>query len=91
MRLEDENKTAWLFPNPLPFSLEPVMMQRWMRERFGFPIGYGERKMIGAIVVILARYTHCCHLIRKCLFYLLIILIILLLVYFLLYRACNSN
>ncbi len=22
MRLEDENKTAWLFPNPLPFSLE---------------------------------------------------------------------
>ncbi|HDP1352150.1 TPA: hypothetical protein P5Y38_005502, partial [Klebsiella pneumoniae] len=48
MRLEDENKTAWLFPNPLPFSLEPVMMQRWMRERFGFPIGYGERKMIGS-------------------------------------------
>ncbi|HBZ1208618.1 hypothetical protein D2913_18545 [Klebsiella pneumoniae] len=48
MRLEDENKTAWLFPNPLPFSLEPVMTQRWMRERFGFPIGYGERKMIGS-------------------------------------------
>ncbi|MBZ4256226.1 DUF6392 family protein, partial [Mycobacterium tuberculosis] len=20
LRLEDENKTAWLFPNPLPFS-----------------------------------------------------------------------
>ncbi|HFY9745321.1 TPA: DUF6392 family protein, partial [Klebsiella pneumoniae] len=39
---------AWLFPNPLPFSLEPVMTQRWMRERFGFPIGYGERKMIGS-------------------------------------------
>ncbi|XCN85779.1 DUF6392 family protein [Klebsiella pneumoniae] len=48
LRLEDENKTAWLFPNPLPFSLEPVMTQRWMRERFGFPIGYGERKMIGS-------------------------------------------
>ena len=48
LRLEDEKKTAWLFPNPLPFSLEPVMTQRWMRERFGFPIGYGERKMIGS-------------------------------------------
>jgi hypothetical protein len=48
LRLEDENKTAWLFPNSLPFSLEPVMTQRWMRERFGFPIGYGERKMIGS-------------------------------------------
>ena len=48
LRLEDENKTAWLFPNPLPFSLEPVMTQRWMRERFGFLIGYGERKMIGS-------------------------------------------
>ena len=46
LRLEDENKTAWLFPNPLPFSLEPVMTQRWMSERFGFPIGYGERKTI---------------------------------------------
>ncbi|MDH8489452.1 DUF6392 family protein, partial [Klebsiella pneumoniae] len=48
LRLEDENKMDWLFPNPLPFSLEPVMTQRWMRERFGFPIGYGERKMIGS-------------------------------------------
>ena len=82
MRLEDENKTAWLFPNPLPFSLEPVMTQRWMRERFGFPIGYGERKMIGSISRRIGEVYHCCHLIRKCLFYLLIILIILLLVYF---------
>ncbi|HCI4318361.1 TPA: hypothetical protein NO611_005150, partial [Klebsiella pneumoniae] len=24
------------------------MTQRWMSERFGFPIGYGERKMIGS-------------------------------------------
>ncbi|WP_258961842.1 DUF6392 family protein, partial [Klebsiella pneumoniae] len=23
LRLEDENKTDWLFPNPLPFGLEP--------------------------------------------------------------------
>ncbi|RNV84146.1 hypothetical protein CAG03_015215 [Klebsiella pneumoniae] len=28
--------------------VQPVMTQRWMRERFGFPIGYGERKMIGS-------------------------------------------
>ncbi|HIE8869588.1 DUF6392 family protein [Klebsiella variicola] len=47
MRLEDENKTVWLFPKPLPFSLESVMTQRWMRERFGFRMGYGERKTIG--------------------------------------------
>ena len=58
LRLEDENKMDWLFPNPLPFSLEPVMTQRWMRERFGFPIGYGERKMIGSNSRHTVSYTH---------------------------------
>nr|WP_275043110.1 DUF6392 family protein [Klebsiella pneumoniae] len=24
------------------FNLEPVMTQNWMRERFGFPMIYGE-------------------------------------------------
>ncbi len=40
LRLEDENKTDWLFPNLLPFGLEPVMTQRWVRDRFGHPITY---------------------------------------------------
>ncbi len=37
MRLEDENKTAWLFPNPLPFSLEPVMMRDGCANALDFP------------------------------------------------------
>lgn len=28
LRLEDEGKTDWLFPNPMPFGLKPVMTQQ---------------------------------------------------------------
>lgn len=40
LRLEDEGKTDWLFPNPMPFGLEPVMTQQWVRARFGLPMIY---------------------------------------------------
>ncbi|WP_337223812.1 DUF6392 family protein, partial [Klebsiella pneumoniae] len=40
LRLEDENKTDWLFPNPLPFGLEPVMTQKWVRDKLGHPMIY---------------------------------------------------
>ncbi|WP_226951114.1 DUF6392 family protein, partial [Klebsiella pneumoniae] len=29
-------------------NLEPVMTQNWMRERFGFPMIYGEPKTMGS-------------------------------------------
>ena len=32
----------------MPFNLEPVMTQNWMRERFGFPMIYGEPKTMGS-------------------------------------------
>ncbi|WP_347254229.1 DUF6392 family protein [Leminorella grimontii] len=40
LRLEDENKTDRLFPNVLPFGLEPVMTQQWVRDQFGHPVAY---------------------------------------------------
>ena len=92
MRLEDENKMDWLFPNPLPFSLEPVMTQRWMSERFGFPIGYGERKMIGSnsrhiseVYPLLPPNQKMSVLFAYNSDYFVVS------VFFLLYRACNSN
>lgn len=51
LRLEDENKTDWLFPNLLPFGLEPVMTQRWVRNRFGHPITYVAANVIMTIYV----------------------------------------
>ena len=42
LTLEDDDITDWVFPNSMPFNLEPVMTQNWMRERFGFPMIYGE-------------------------------------------------
>ncbi|MXM95156.1 hypothetical protein GR638_26300 [Klebsiella pneumoniae] len=44
LTLEDDDITDWVFPNSMPFNLEPVMTQNWMRERFGFPMIYGEPK-----------------------------------------------
>ena len=40
LRLEDKGKTDWVFPNPMPFGMEPVMTQLWVRERFVLPIIY---------------------------------------------------
>ncbi|HBT0359658.1 TPA: hypothetical protein MA039_001147 [Klebsiella pneumoniae] len=40
LRLEDKGKTDWVFPNPMPFGMEPVMTQLWVRERFGLPMIY---------------------------------------------------
>lgn len=51
LRLEDENKTDWLFPSLLPFGLEPVMTQRWVRDRFGHPITYVDACVIMTIYV----------------------------------------
>ncbi|EMD0975626.1 hypothetical protein VP254_000239 [Klebsiella pneumoniae] len=46
LRLEDEGKTDWLFPNPMPFGLEPVMTQPWVRARFGLPMIYVDAKVV---------------------------------------------
>ncbi|MEQ0331465.1 DUF6392 family protein [Klebsiella sp. GB_Kp056] len=48
LRLEDEAKTDWLFPNPMPFGLEPVMTQQWVRAYLGFPMIYVEAKIVMA-------------------------------------------
>lgn len=46
LRLEDEGKTDWLFPNPMPFGLEPVMTQQWVRARFELPMIYVDVKVV---------------------------------------------
>ncbi len=48
LTLEDDDKTDWVFPNSMPFNLEPVMTQSWVRERFGLPMIYGEPKTMGS-------------------------------------------
>ncbi|MET6459412.1 DUF6392 family protein [Klebsiella pneumoniae] len=71
LTLEDDDITDWVFPNSMPFNLEPVMTQTGWCERFGFPMIYGEPKTMGSyIVVVSVKYTHCYHLIRILLFYL---------------------
>ncbi|MET6158649.1 DUF6392 family protein [Klebsiella pneumoniae] len=35
LRFEDEAKTDWLFPNPMPFGLERVMIHQWVRAYLG--------------------------------------------------------
>lgn len=51
LRLEDENKTDWLFPNPLPFGLEPVMSQKWVRDKLGHPMIYTDAQIIMTVYV----------------------------------------
>ncbi|MEI4895903.1 DUF6392 family protein [Klebsiella pneumoniae] len=51
LRLEDENKTDWLFPNLLPFGLEPVMTQKWVRAKLGHPMIYTDAQIIMTIYV----------------------------------------
>ncbi|SQC44490.1 Uncharacterised protein [Klebsiella pneumoniae] len=46
LRLEDKGKTDWVFPNPMPFGMEPVMTQLWVRERFGLPMIYADAEII---------------------------------------------
>lgn len=46
LRFEDEAKTDWLFPNPMPFGLERVMTQQWVRAYLGFPLVYVEAKIV---------------------------------------------
>ena len=46
LRFEDEAKTDWLFPNPMPFGLERVMTQQWVRAYLGFPMVYVEAKLL---------------------------------------------
>ncbi len=47
--LEDKGKTDWVFPNPMPFGMEPVMTQLWVRERFGLPMIYADAEIIMTI------------------------------------------
>ncbi|PVZ79337.1 hypothetical protein C9426_33995 [Serratia sp. S1B] len=49
LTLEDEGKTDWLFPNKMPFDLQPVMTQQWVRERFGLPMIYVDARVIMTI------------------------------------------
>ncbi|MDI3360047.1 DUF6392 family protein [Lelliottia sp. V89_10] len=56
LKLEDEGKTDWLFPNPMPFGLEPVMTQSWVRERFGLPMIYVEAKTVMTIYVGITEF-----------------------------------
>ncbi|PJR49850.1 hypothetical protein CWM58_13890 [Klebsiella sp. H-Nf2] len=51
LTLEDEGKTDWLFPNSMPFSMEPVMTQLWVRERFGLPMIYADAEIIMTIYI----------------------------------------
>ncbi|MGH4977057.1 DUF6392 family protein [Klebsiella pneumoniae] len=46
LRFEDEAKTDWLFPNPMPFDLERVMIHQWVRAYLGFPMVYVEAKIV---------------------------------------------
>jgi len=48
LTLEDDEKTDWVFPNVMPFGLEPVMSQKWVREHLGLPMIYGEPKTMGS-------------------------------------------
>ncbi|ROP61780.1 hypothetical protein EDF81_0254 [Enterobacter sp. BIGb0383] len=49
LRLEDECKTNWSFPNTMPFGLEPVMNQQWVRKFLGLPMIYVEAKVVMTI------------------------------------------
>lgn len=49
LRLEDEGKTDWLFPNPMPFGLKPVMTQQWARENLGLTMVHVEAKIVMTI------------------------------------------
>ncbi|HDO6902911.1 DUF6392 family protein [Klebsiella pneumoniae] len=51
LKLEDEGKTDWVFPNSMPFSMEPVMTQLWVRERFGLPMIYADAEIIMTIYI----------------------------------------
>lgn len=46
LRFEDEAKTDWLFPNPMLFGLERVMIHQWVRAYLGFPMVYVEAKIV---------------------------------------------
>lgn len=51
LRLEDQGKTDWLFPNQMPFNMQPVMTQQWVRSVFGFPMIYAESEIILTIYI----------------------------------------
>ncbi|CAM6703195.1 hypothetical protein HV313_13445 [Klebsiella pneumoniae] len=58
LTLEDDLKTDWIFPNPMPFNLEPVMTQQWVRERFGLPMIYSDaEKMMSFYLGVKDVYT----------------------------------
>ena len=64
LRLEDENKMDWLFPNPLPFGLEPVMTQKWVRAKLGHPMIYTDAQIIMTLYVGVKEFYTCLSLIN---------------------------
>ncbi|EPQ9408766.1 DUF6392 family protein [Klebsiella variicola] len=58
LTLENDLKTDWVFPNPMPFNLKPVMTQKWVRERFGLPMIYSDaEKMMSFYLGVKEVYT----------------------------------
>ncbi|WP_336221596.1 DUF6392 family protein [Citrobacter amalonaticus] len=51
LKLEDDGKADWIFPNQMPFGLEPVMAQQWVRARFGLPMIYADAETIMTIYI----------------------------------------
>ena len=49
LTLEDSAKTDWLFPSSMPFNLELVMTQQWVRERFGLPMIYNDAEKMMSV------------------------------------------
>ncbi|KQN55801.1 MULTISPECIES: DUF6392 family protein [unclassified Erwinia] len=56
IKLEDEGKTDWLFPHEMPFGLEPVMTQKFVREHFGLPMIYVDAKTVMTIYVGITEF-----------------------------------
>ncbi|UMX66086.1 DUF6392 family protein [Klebsiella pneumoniae] len=44
-------QTDWLFPNPMPFGLERVMIHQWVRAYLGFPMVYVEAKNCYRLII----------------------------------------
>lgn len=51
LRLEDKIKSDWIFPNKMPFDLEPVMTQQWVRGFFGEPMTYIDAKTVLTVYI----------------------------------------
>lgn len=58
LTLRDDLKNDWVFPNSMPFNLEPVMTQQWVGEYFGLPMIYSDaEKMMSFYLGVKEVYT----------------------------------